>query len=300
MYYNSTRWTAGLRSTREGDLVAADLHCHTRMSDGSVGIDEIVLLAQKRGIPTIAVTDHDTFAGSVRAKIFGDRRGIEVIPGVELSAVDSSTGRKAHILCYLCDNTDRLEGLCKRTGDARRRAASIMLQKVIRIYPITAEMVMRRAQGSTNVFKQHIMHALIDAGCADSFFGATFQKLFNSKTGFAYCPIAYPEVHDVIEQVHDAGGVAVLAHPGEYDSYGLLEQLARDHEIEGVEVWHPRNREGDEKRFAGIAREYGLVMTGGTDFHGMYTSSPMPVGTCLTPDDQLLELKRCKTRLNKK
>jgi hypothetical protein len=270
------------------------------MSDGSVGIDEIVLLARKRGIPTIAVTDHDTFAGSVRAKIFGDRRGIEVIPGVELSAVDSSTGRKAHILCYLCDNTDRLEGLCKRTGDARRRAASIMLQKVIRIYPITAEMVMRRAQGSTNVFKQHIMHALIDAGCADSFFGATFQKLFNSKTGFAYCPIAYPEVHDVIEQVHDAGGVAVLAHPGEYDSYGLLEQLARDHEIEGVEVWHPRNREGDEKRFAGIAREYGLVMTGGTDFHGMYTSSPAPVGTCLTPDDQLLELKRCKTRLNKK
>lgn len=270
------------------------------MSDGSVGIDEIVLLAKKRGIQTIAITDHDTFAGSVRAKIFGDRRGVEVISGVELSAVDSATGRRAHILCYLCDSTDRLEGLCKRTGDARRRAASIMLQKVMRIYPITAEMVMRRAQGSTNVYKQHIMHALIDAGCADSFFGATFQKLFNAKTGFAYCPVVYPEVHDVIEQIHNAGGVAVLAHPGVYDSYDLLEQLARDHEIEGVEVWHPRNREGDEEKLSAVARKYGLVMTGGTDFHGMYTPNPMPLGTCLTPDDQLAELRKKKAHLHQK
>ena len=61
--------------------MAADLHCHTKMSDGSVGIDELILLAKARGISTISVTDHDTFAGATRAKIFGDRRGVEVIPG---------------------------------------------------------------------------------------------------------------------------------------------------------------------------------------------------------------------------
>ncbi|QEY34290.1 PHP domain-containing protein [Caproiciproducens galactitolivorans] len=279
--------------------MAADLHCHTKMSDGSVGIDEVVLLAKTHGIPTIAVTDHDTFAGSTRAKIFGDRHGVEVLSGAEFSTVDPATGRKAHILCYLCDNTDRLEGLCKRISDRRRRASCIMIQKVMRLYPITAEMIMRRAQGSTNIYKQHIMHALVDAGYASDIFGETYYKLFNSKVGLAYYPVRYPDVHDVIRQVHEAGGVAVLAHPGEYDSYDLLEQLARDHEIEGVEVWHPRNKPGDEERFMATAKKYSLVMTGGTDFHGMYTKNKTPIGTCLTPDEQINELKKAKVKLSK-
>jgi phosphoribosyl 1,2-cyclic phosphate 1,2-diphosphodiesterase len=280
--------------------VAADLHCHTKMSDGSVGIDEIVLLARKRGIPTIAVTDHDTFAGSTRARIFGDRRGVEVISGVEFSAMDFSTGRKAHVLCYLCSNTDRLQGLCKRTNDARRRATMVMLQKVMKIYPITAEMVMRRAQGSTNIYKQHIMHSLMDAGYTNELFGSVFHQLFNEKNGIAYAPIEYPEVHVVIRQIHEAQGVAVLAHPGMYDSYDLLEQMAGDHEIEGVEVWNPQNGENDEKKFMAIAQKNGLVMTGGTDFHGMYTKNPTPIGTCMTPDDQLQNLIKCKERILKK
>lgn len=279
--------------------MAADLHCHTKMSDGSVAIDEVVLLAKECGILTIAITDHDTFAGSTRAKIFGERHGVEVISGVELSTLDPATGRKAHILCYLSDCTDRLEGLCKRTGDSRRQAAGTMVRKVMRIYPISAEMVMRRAHGSSNIFKQHIMHALIDAGYAEDFFGATYQKLFNPKTGLAYCSVSYPDVHEVITQIHEAGGVAVLAHPGEYDSYDLLEQLAADHEIEGVEVWHPRNKPGDEERFIATAQKYGLVMTGGTDFHGMYTTVRMPIGTCVTPDDQVAALKKCKANLKK-
>lgn len=274
--------------------MAADLHCHTKMSDGSVGIDELILLAKARGISTISVTDHDTFAGATRAKIFGDRRGVEVIPGAEFSTMDPLTGRRAHILCYLCDRPERLEGLCKRIGDLRRRAANIMIQKVMRLYPIHPEIILRRAQGSTNVFKQHIMHALIDAGYTDEFYGSLYQKLFNRRTGLARSPIEYPDVHDVIRQVHEAGGVAVLAHPGEYDSYDLLDQLARDGEIDGVEVWHPRNNPGDEERFIQVAQQYGLIMTGGTDYHGMYTSEPHPIGTCTTPDDQLEALKKKK------
>lgn len=277
--------------------MAADLHCHTKMSDGSASIDEIVMLAKKRGIPTIAVTDHDTFAGSTRAKIFGDRHGIEVIPGIELSAYDYERDRKVHILCYCCENPDRLEGLCKRTGDKRRKAANIMLQKVMRIYPISAEMVLRRAQGSTNVFKQHIMHALVDAGYTNEIFGSVFQKLFNPKCGLAYCKVEYPDVHDVIEQIHGAGGIAVLAHPNEYDNCELLAQLAADHEIDGVEVWHPRNKEEDIPKFIAIAKAFNLIMTGGTDFHGMYTTVSYPVGTYTTPDDQVEALKKCKQHM---
>lgn len=278
--------------------MAADLHCHTKISDGSVGITEIVMLAQKSGLSAIAVTDHDTFAGSVRAKIVGDRHGVTVLPGAEFSSSDPETGRKAHVLCYLCESTDRLEGLCKRTNDARRRAGEEMLRKVMELYPITADMVMRRAKGSTSLYKQHIMHALIDAGYAHEFFGETFQKLFLPKSGLAYVPIEYPDVHEVIVQIHQAGGIAVLAHPGEYDSYDLLRQLARNHEIEGVEVSHPRNKPGDEEKFIELAQEYDLITTGGTDFHGMYTKVPLPLGTCTASDEQLEALIQCKKKIS--
>ncbi|MVB11556.1 Phosphoribosyl 1,2-cyclic phosphate 1,2-diphosphodiesterase [Caprobacter fermentans] len=272
--------------------MAADLHCHTKMSDGSAGIDEIVLMAERSGIPVISVTDHDTFSGSVRAGVIGKRHGVTVIPGAEFSSTDPSTGRRAHILCYFCKRPDRLECLCKQMREERGRAAAAMLRRVTEIYPISQEMVMRRAKGSTAVYKQHIMHALMDAGFAGEIYGAVYSRLFSPQNGLAYVPVRYPEVHDVIKRIHEAEGIAVLAHPGEYDSYELLEQLARDHEIDGVEVWHPGNRKGDEQLFMEIARKYDLIMTGGTDFHGMYKKEAQPLGTCVTPDDQLEKLMK--------
>ena len=277
--------------------MAADLHCHTRMSDGSIAIDELVLLAKNKGIGTIAVTDHDTFAGATRAKIFGDRHGVEVIQGIEISAYDNDRGRKVHILGYCCESPDRLEGLCKKIGESRRLATNIMMQKVMRLYPIPAEMVMRRAQGCTNIYKQHIMHALIDAGYTTEMFGSLFQKLFNPRGGLAYCPIEYPDVHDVIKQIHGAGGLAVMAHPGNYDGHDLMLELADTGEIDGIEVWHPVHKKEDIPQYVALARLKGLLMTGGSDFHGMYTSHPCALGAFLTPDEQLIELKKRKKLL---
>ena len=81
--------------------MAADLHCHTKLSDGSVGIEDLIVIAQKSGIDTIAITDHDCLAGTVRGKVIGKRYGVNVIPGVEISAIDNEAGKKVHILCYL-------------------------------------------------------------------------------------------------------------------------------------------------------------------------------------------------------
>lgn len=267
--------------------MSADLHCHTRASDGSDTADEVVRMAKLRGLSAVAVTDHDTFAGVEEAVHSGEKYGIRVIPGAEISSVDAATGRKAHVLCYACENPRSLEDLCRATCEARRRAGEAMLEKVLAFYPISADMVLRRAQGSASLYKQHIMHALIDAGYANEIFGTVFHELFSPKGGKAYVRVEYPEVHDVIEQIHRAEGLAVLAHPGEYESYALLESLAASGLIDGVEVWHPRNREGDEQLFLRVAREHRLLMTGGTDFHGMYTKIPRPVGTCTVPDSQL-------------
>ena len=110
-----------------GELnLKADLHCHTKLSDGTMGIDDLIVLAKNSGISTLAVTDHDCQAGTVRAEIIGRRYGITVIPAVEFSATDSKRGSKAHILCYLPDRPERLEGLCKSNSLLRKRAGQLM------------------------------------------------------------------------------------------------------------------------------------------------------------------------------
>lgn len=272
--------------------MAADLHCHTKMSDGTLSIEELVMLAKKRGLSTIAVTDHDTFAGAGRAVIFGKRKGVEVIPGAEFSTTDGKTGRKAHILCYCCPHPDRLLGLCHSITETRKRATLVMLQKILRLYQLPVEMITCRAQGSANIFKQHIMHALMDAGYADSIYGDLYDRLFAPGEGIAYVPVKYPETRDVIRQIHEAGGLAVLAHPAEYDSYDLLLELSASHLLDGIEVYHPGNVPDDEKCFCALAKQYGLIMTGGSDFHGMYSRKLNPIGSCTTDDMQLNLMKR--------
>lgn len=269
----------------------ADLHCHSKMSDGSMGIDELVLLAKRLGLTAIALTDHDTFAGVTRAQVFGKRHGVTVLSGMELSTWDTRRGRKAHILCYGCQHPGRLEGLCKKTGDSRRRAAEEMLKKVLKLYPIAPEIVVRRAQGSTNIFKQHIMQALLEAGYADGLFGEVYQKLFHPQTGDAYVPVEYPDVHEGIRRIHEAGGIAVMAHPGEYHGMELLVELAEKKEIDGVEVWHPRNPPALLGQYQEIAQRVGLLMTGGTDFHGLYTQNHLPLGSFGAPEEQAKKLK---------
>ena len=155
--------------------MGGDLHCHTRLSDGSLGIEDLILLAQKLKIETIAITDHDCLAGTVRGKVIGDRHGVQVIPGVEISCVDPKRERRAHLLCYLSDSPDRLEGLCRRNSLSRRKAGQYMILKAAKRFPITPEFVLKCASGSTNIFKQHIAHALMECGYTHTIFGELYQ-----------------------------------------------------------------------------------------------------------------------------
>lgn len=269
-----------------------DLHCHTKMSDGSTGINELIEIAKLRHIDVISVTDHDTFAGSNRAVVIGKRNGVEVVPGVEISAFDKVRGRKVHILCYNPKNQDRLEGLLKRISDSRKSAMSISLQKVVRMYHLPVEMIVQRSNGSTNIFKQHVMHALIDAGYANEIYGNTYKKLFHPRFGLAKSIIDYPDVYDVIDEIHSAGGVAVIAHPTVYDSMELVEELCEKESIEGIECYHPRNSEEDIAAIEALCKKHAIIATGGTDFHGGYTNEPVPLGSFLTPEDQYILLKK--------
>ena len=278
----------------------ADLHCHTKLSDGTLGIDDIIILAKNSGVTTLAITDHDSLAGTVRATIIGERHGINVIPAVEFSATDSKRKARAHILCYLPDTPERLEGLCKSNSEKRKRAARIMVAKVANKFPVTPELIMKCATGSTNIYKQHIMQALMECGYTTTIFGDLYNMLFKKESRMSVLmESTYPEPAEIIEAIHEAGGIAVLAHPGFYDNFELLEELI-PLGLDGVEVWHPENTPEQQELLISIAKKHDLLMTGGSDFHGAYNAYPVKLGEYGPDEDNVAKLLSYKAKKRRK
>ena len=264
-----------------------DLHCHTTLSDGSLGIEDIIVQAKKTGIDFISITDHDTMSSINRAKVLGERYGVQTIPGVELSAWDKKRNRKVHILCYAPQKPDRLEGLCIKSCEIRRKCAAEMVENVMKLYPITVESVMKHATGSKSIFKQHIMHALIEYGYTTHFYGKLNHKLFNHKDGISVVEREYPDVNFVLDLIHSAKGVAVLAHPMKYDSVELLEELAQNGKIDCVEAYHYSATEEQQQKLIETAEKYDLIVTGGSDFHGLYNERPTHIGSYYTSKENI-------------
>jgi predicted metal-dependent phosphoesterase TrpH len=277
----------------------ADLHCHTTLSDGSLGIEEVIAQAKRNKLDTIAITDHDTLSSMSRAAVLGKRYGVGVIPAVEFSCYDGTNNTKAHIICYNPQKPDRLEGLCMRTLEARKTRGKAMSMSVIDSYPITLENIIKYAAGSKAIYKCHIMHALMDYGYAIDLYGEVYNSVFNATDGLCAETVKgeadeYPEVKFVSQLIRSAGGIAVLAHPRVYDNFDLLIELAENEMIDGVEVWHCSNKDGDEQRLLEIAEKYGLIITGGSDFHGFYNHYPRSMGHFTTPAESVNRILRKK------
>lgn len=275
-----------------------DLHCHTTLSDGSLGIEDIIVQAKRTGIDFVSITDHDTMSSISRAKILGERHGVITIPGVELSAWDKVRGRKVHILCYAPQKPDRLEGICKRSCEIRTACAKEMIENVKKIYPITMDSVMKHVGGSKSIFKQHIMHALIDYGYSTHFYGRLNDELFDLKKGSCIVEREYPDVHYVLDLIHSARGCAVMAHPVLYDSMDLLKELAEAGKIDGAEVYHYTADEAAQKDILDIAEKYGLIVTGGSDFHGLYNARPTHIGQNTTDFENLDKILKLTSKKN--
>lgn len=267
-----------------------DLHCHSTLSDGSLGIEEIIRQAAKVGVDTLCITDHDTLSGYSRAKFLGERYQVKTIQGVEMSAWDKERGQKVHVLCYAPRNPDRLEMLCLKSREIRKEVSKEMIQKVMELYPITADSVLRHCKGAESIFKVHIMRALIDYGYALEFYGALDTELFHPEKGKCIVTREYPDIHHVLNLIHGAHGVAVMAHPMLYNNVELLEELAKDGKIDGVEVDHYSANAAQRKKLRSIAKKYDLIVTGGSDFHGLYNQQPSPLGAESTAPEEFQKL----------
>lgn len=277
-----------------------DLHCHTKLSDGSLGIEDVIEQAKRTKISWLSITDHDTMASFSRSAVLGERAGVKILHGVELSAWDKERNSKVHILCYAPSKPDRLEGLCLKSCEIRKACSKEMIEKVTEKFPIPIESILKHTTASKSIFKQHIMRALVDYGYALEMYGDLDRELFNPQTGSCYVEREYPDVNFVIDLIHTAKGVAVMAHPAQYDNIELLESLAKKGKIDGVEIGHYSADAAYRKELSAIADRYELIRTGGSDFHGLYNSVPTHIGNESTSKEELDRILKLSAKMRQK
>jgi predicted metal-dependent phosphoesterase TrpH len=241
-----------------------DLHLHTTASDGTLAADAVVELAARAGIETLSITDHDSVAALPLATATAARLGVRCLPGVEISA--SVDGLSVHILGYCMDPAtpgfgERLEWY----RSARLARARAIVERLAELgIEISFERVCAIA-GDGAVGRPHIAEALLEAGQV-----TLFQEAFDRYIGVhapAYVPRPRIDPADAITLVRHAGGLAGLAHPGTLHHDAWIPPMV-EAGLEAIEVWHPRHDAARVRRYATMARELGLIATGGSDFHG--------------------------------
>lgn len=262
--------------------IRADLHIHTKASDGAYTPREVVAMARERGISVLAITDHDTVSGLAEAREAAREYGLQLISGIELSTVTQN--KEIHILGYCIDQEN--EGLMSALGSlsaARDKRAGLIVDKLKDLgYPLTMAEVKAKA-GSEIIGRPHIALAMMDHGIINNI-SEGFARFLNPG-GLAYVPRYRISPHQAVEIISKAGGFAVLAHPGTDFSASLLPELIAGG-LAGIEVYHPENPLQIRDFYLSKAAENGLLVTGGSDFHGhdqgdfqYFGRMPVPAGT---------------------
>ena len=248
-----------------------DLHTHSLVSDGTDAPAELVQKAQVAGLDVVALTDHDTFDGLDEAAAAGERLGVRLVRGMELSC--SRQGNSVHVLAYGVDPASpELSAEMARVRDGRLGRLGGVLEKLAALgVPVSEAEVMAQVGSSPSVGRPHIADALIKAGHVRDRQEA-FDR-FLADGGPAHVPRYTIEVERGIDLVHQAGGLAVIAHPwGRGREHllpqSVLEALAHDHQLDGIEVDH-QDHDGDvRRRLRIVADNLGLLATGSSDYHG--------------------------------
>ncbi len=275
-----------------------DLHTHTRASDGSLFEHQILKLAKRSNVDCVAITNHDYITPIENIKTVANELGITLIDGVEISAFDTKRNRRVHILCYMPKHLELIKTICDRTTGNRTKAGVGMAKKVSELYPITVDDINEIAKHSKCIYKQHIMKVLMNAGFTTGIFGDLFDELFSFDGGTCIINCKQPDVYEVIDAVKKSGGICVMAHPYTYKSIDLLDELIQNNLLDGVEVWSSKSSIAQEEYLLNIVNEHNLISTGGSDFHGAYSSRISPIGSKTTPEKSINALFELKNKLH--
>jgi len=268
-----------------------DLHSHSTASDGVLSPQDLVGFAKESAIAILALTDHDTLEGLPGAMAEAATMGVQFVPGVEITAhVDDL---EVHILGHFIDpDNDRLAEFTTSSRNDRIERVYRMIDKLWALgLPMDADEVLRLAPGYS-VGRPHVAQAMIKRGYVASLKEAFDRYLTSGKPGYverSRIPAAL-----AIGAIKAAGGVASLAHPGDYGCDEIIPFLVQ-HGLDGLEVYHPEHNAESVFRYERIRLDYGLLAVGGSDYHGTGGLRSMGLGRPALPEARFEELLAVRT-----
>jgi 3',5'-nucleoside bisphosphate phosphatase len=268
-------------SAEAGAPTFVDLHTHSTASDGILPPEQVVEAAQRCGLKALALTDHDTIGGIPAAREAGERLGIRIIAGVELSAFYED--HEVHLLAL---HLSQLEALQKRLEQLRAlrfsRAEKIVDKLNTLGIAITLDEVLQQSNGGA-VGRPHIARALIARGAVHGFRDAFITYLGGN--GSAFVPKDKLSIEDAIAIAHEAGALAIWAHPADGGRRERVEPLVAAG-LDGIEIRHPGHSGEDMKRLQALTDFFGLLPSGGSDWHGA-SEGPRRLGMMNVPSEWL-------------
>lgn len=269
-----------------------DLHLHTTASDGRCSPRELVARAAAAGVSVMAVTDHDTTAAVAEVRAAARESGVQTISGIEITAVEES--RDLHVLGYLFDPLNDALGTFLQAARRARiaRVEEIGSRLATLGVPVNLEPLVRVAtlESGRSVGRPQVAKAMVDAGHV-----ADTQQAFDRWLGNG-CPGCVPRkgptAEAVIEAIHEAGGIASLAHPGKLGLSRRIPALVKAG-LDAVEAFHPDHDASLVSQYVAIARDLNLLLTGGSDFHGDPGHGREP-GTVTLPASEFARLPEAR------
>jgi len=281
------------------ERIYADLHLHTTYSDGSFTPQELVRTAQQMNLSAISITDHDITDGITEGIKEGAKRGIEVVPGVELSAeMKSSDEHEMHILGYYInwENLKFQEEL-KLFRQARERRAFHILDKLRGIGINLNEEKLFKIAGIGSIGRLHFAKLMVEEKIVSHTQEAFEKYLGEGKP--AYVPKLRLKPEEAIKMILRIGGIPVLAHPFYGNITKAIVKSLVSKGLMGIEVWHIKHPPSVVETFKSWAKEFGVLMTGGTDCHGkLMDETPPLIGKLKIDYKYLVDIKIAKSKLD--
>jgi predicted metal-dependent phosphoesterase TrpH len=248
-----------------------DLHLHTTASDGTMSPAELVRYASKKGVQVIAITDHDTIEGLSEGIEEGNKLGLEVIPGVELSA-DASKGTM-HLLGYYIDPASPVLGDKLKVLQQARMERNLKIVERLRTQGISIELSeVKAAPEHGQIGRPHFAYTMVKKGYVQNIQDAFDRYLGKGRPAYVEKFRFSPQ--EAMHVIRKAGGITVLAHPftlkqpEQVDFEALIREL-KEKGLDGIEVYYPEHSEGQKRLYRDVAKKYGLVISAGSDFHGL-------------------------------
>ncbi len=280
-----------------------DLHIHSIYSDGALSPEKIVDIAVDNGLSAISITDHDNILAfkhaQAQALLKADEAGpppLEVIPGIEVNTVLKE--EEIHVLGYFFNFQDKhMLDMIAYQQHARVEQITRIIEKLNKIanIKITMEDITSYVQEGGSIGRPHIAKAILKTGRVSSVIEA-YKKYINDNAA-TYIQRNTVPPQEAVENIYEAGGIPVLAHPHSLSKPEELVKELMNYGLRGIEVYHRRHSPAIIEYFSSIAENYNLIVTGGSDCHGIGPGGQLHMGKTHVPDWVLQELKNEKSRL---